>query len=444
MIAASFSGWDGVMLVAIFLLLCASGFFALAETALVRTSRQRAEGLRQSGEVKARQVDALVGLVEHPDRFFNPLLLMLLGSQLLAATLLGVLADRWFGPWGVAIASAFEVVVVFVFFEAVPKNFALRHSDRAALGSARTVRFLLALPPVRWAATSLVWLADRVLGGAGAADRAASVSEHELLAMATVAAEEEVIEAEEREIIHSVIEFTDTVVREIMVPRPDVVTVLPTATVAEALEAALAEGLTRLPVYDEEEDDILGVAILKDLASAERDGRGDELVTGVARPPHFVPETMKLQALLNLMRTKRTHLAVAVDEYGSTAGIATMEDVLEELVGEIADEHDPEEEDAVQLRSATSVRVSGRLDLDDLEDLDQTGQLKLPQDSWETVAGLMMDLAEGVPEEGASFEVEGLSFTVAEVDGRKVVWVDVVSNEPIFPEPKPEEPRRPS
>lgn len=435
MIAAEFGGGDAVVALLVLMLLSSAGFLALAETALVRTSRQRAEALRQAGQGRRRQVEALASLTEDPDQYFNPLLLLLLGCQLTSATLIGVLADRWFGAWGVAAASVFEIAVVFVFFEAVPKNYALRNSDRAALGSALPVRLLLAIPPIRWTAGSLVWVADRVLGGTGRTDKVTSVSEHELLAMATVAAEEEVIEHEEREIIHSVIEFTDTVVREIMVPRPDMVTAPASATVAEALELALAEGLTRLPVYDEEADDVLGIAILKDLATAERAGRGGEPAAAVARAPHFVPETMRLNALLNLMRTQRFHLAVAVDEYGSTAGIATMEDVLEELVGEIADEHDPEGEDEVQLRSATAVRVAGRLDLDDLEDLDQTGQLKLPQDSWETVAGLMMDLAEGVPEEGASYEVAGLTFTAAAVEGRKVVWVDVSSPEPIFPEP---------
>jgi len=433
MMAASFSSGDLVIVIIVFLLLSASGFFALAETALVRTSRQRAQGLRDGGGAKPRQIEALVKLVEHPERFFNPLLLLVLTTQLVSATLVGLLADHWFGAWGVGLAAVFEVIVIFVFFEAVPKNYALRNSDRAALGAARTVGLLLAFPPIRWSAAALIWLADRVLGRHGIANETASVSEHELLAMASQAATDKVIEEVEREIIHSVLEFTDTVVREIMIPRPDMVAADDHASVAEVINMALAAGVTRVPIYDEDEDDVIGIAILKDLVAAERLGRGGELASAIARAPQFVPETMKLQPLLNAMREGRNHLAIAIDEYGSTAGLVTMEDVLEELVGEIADEHDSVASANHELVDAFRLFVSGRLTIDELDDLDSTGASKLPQESWDTVGGLIMDRLGHVPEEGESVEVDGLTFTTLRVEARRISWVEVVSPEPIFP-----------
>ena len=286
-----------MLLAIIIVLLVGSGLLALAETSLVRTSKVKAKSLADDGRRGARP---LVRLVEHPEKFLNPVLLLVLICQLVSATLVGVLASQWLGAWGVLAATVFEVVVIFVFFEAVPKNWAVRNPERAALFSAPLVAAVVAFPPVKWISSVLIGLANLIIGG-GRREQggdATAVTESELLAMADVAHAEEVIETEEREFIHSIIEFGDTVVREVMVPRPDMVTLDADDTVTAGLAEALTAGFSRLPVSRANLDDIVGIAYIKDLMRIEREGRGSEPVGAHMRPAHFVPETKRLATLL--------------------------------------------------------------------------------------------------------------------------------------------------
>ena len=419
MIAAGrFQSSDVVLLVVIVLLLIGSGFLALAETSLVRTSKVKARTLVEERRHGARR---LARLVQNPEGFLNPVLLLVLVCQLVAATLVGVLASHWFGSLGIFIATVFEVIVVFVVFEAVPKNWAVRHTDRAALLSAPIISAIVGFPPVRWMSSVLVGLADLFMGGRRDPNHGA-VTESELLAMADVAHADDAIEPTEREFIHSVIEFGDTVVREVMVPRPDMVTASGAQTVTEALERGLAAGFSRLPVLGAEgADDVLGVAFTKDLVQKERSGHGGDPVATALRPTKFVPETKRVATLLSEMQAENVHLAVVVDEYGGTAGLVTLEDVLEELVGDIRDEFDLEES-LVHERDASVAVVSGRMSIDDADELFDA---ELPKGSWDTVAGLVFDLAGGVPEEGQVLESPPFRFTVERVEGRRIVRVRV-------------------
>ncbi len=416
MIAAQFTAADGVLLAVIVVLLAGAGFLALAETSLVRTSKARARSLESAHRHGARP---LVRLVERPEAFLNPVLLLVLICQLVAATLVGVLASRWFGSLGVLIGTIFEVVVVFVVFEAIPKNFAVRHTDRAALFTAPIIRAVSAFWPLQWLSKLLVALADLLMGTRGQTSGLA-VTESELLAMADVAQSDKVIEPHEREFIHSVIEFGDTVVREVMVPRPDMVTVGADVTVAAALERGLEEGYSRLPVLGEGIDDVVGVAIVRELVAAERAGDGGRPVRTAMREAKFVPEAMRVAALLQEMQNEHVHLAIVVDEYGATAGLVTLEDVLEELVGEIRDEDDTEEP-GVEVRDGVVV-VPGRMSIDEVDELLDT---PLPRGSWNTVGGLAFDLAGGVPEEGQVLTSPPFRLVVERVDGRRIARVRI-------------------
>ena len=219
--ATTFSPEDIVLSIVVVVLLAVSALLAMAETALVRTGRAKAKSLADEGK---RGAKVLVRLSEDPQGFLNPVLLLVLICQLVVATLVGILAVRWFGAWGVAAATVFEIVVIFVFAEAVPKNWAVRHPERAALFSAPLVSAVVGFWPVRMVSGCLNGLANLIIGKKGSYGGAA-VTESELLAMADVAVEGDVIETEERALIHSIIEFGDTVVREVMVPRPDMVTI---------------------------------------------------------------------------------------------------------------------------------------------------------------------------------------------------------------------------
>ena len=415
--AAAFTPEDVVLSVVILLLLGASALLALAETALVRTGRAKAKSLADEGR---RGAKVLVRLTEDPQGFLNPVLLLVLICQLVVATLVGILAVRWFGAWGVAAATVFEIVVIFVFAEAVPKNWAVRHPERAALFSAPLVSAVVRFWPVRMVSGGLNGLANLIIGKKGP-NAGASVTESELLAMADVAVEGDVIETEERALIHSIIEFGDTVVREVMVPRPDMVTIGADQTVEAVLDTALEAGRSRLPVVEQQIDDVIGIAYTKDMIRVVRAGNGADPVSGHLREARFVPETKRVSDMMRQMQTEQFHLAVVVNEYGGTAGLVTLEDLIEELVGEIVDEFDVEETLVEHLASG-GLRVSARLPVDEVNDM--LGA-HLPTGAWDTVGGLVFDLLGPVPVAGESVTSDGLRLVVERVDGRRIERVTI-------------------
>lgn len=423
MLATMSVGIQIVLSVVVLILLVASGALAMAETALVRTSKIKARAL---DDEKRRGATSLVRLVQHPEQFLNPLLLLVLICQLVSATLIGVLADTWLGGWGILAATIFEVVIIFVFFEAVPKNWAVHHPERAALSSAPVVHGLIRFPPIRVISRVLIGLANLVLGRRGENVSVSMVTEAELLAMANVAHDEAVIDAEEREFIHSIIGFGDTIVREVMVPRPDMVAMENTISVSDALVEALEAGFSRLPIYAETIDDVVGIAYTKDLVRIERGGSGDELVAGHMRTAYFVPETKPVAELLREMQERKVHQVIVVDEYGGTAGLVTLEDVIEELVGEIVDEFDVEE-DPIERIDDDTVIVPGRMAIDDVDDLLDTS---LPKGTWDTISGLLLDVVGGVPTQGEGEEIAGFRLTAEHVDGRRIDRIRIHRIEP--------------
>lgn len=409
---APFSGVDIVLVVVIVVLVAISAGLALAETSLTRMSRARAMSLADESR---RGSGTLVRLMEHPERFLNPVLLLELVCQLVAASLVGVVAEALFGPVGVLVGIVFEVAVIFILGEAIPKNYAIRHPTRAALLAAPLVTTITRFPPVRLIAGMLIGLANLALRHSGAAP-GPFVTEKELLAMADVAREGAVIENEEAALIHAIITFGDTVVREVMVPRPDMVTASAGDTVGGVIEVAMAAGYSRIPVHDRSIDDVVGVAYTKDLIRAEHDGHRDEVVRSVVRPAHFVPETKAVAALMREMQNEKYHLAIVVDEYGGTAGLVTLEDLIEELVGEIVDEFDVEEPVFVPLANG-EYRVNARMPMDELNELLHAA---LPEGDWDTVGGLMLSLLGHVATEGEAVETNGFRLLAERVQGRRI------------------------
>jgi putative hemolysin len=416
--ARHWSPTDLWLLVAVAALIVMSGVLALAETGLTRMNRVKAMAMV---EEKKRGAAALLKLVEHPERTLNPVLFLLLLCNTVAATLVGVVASHLFGALGVAAATAFEVIVIFVFAEAMPKTWAVQHSERAALVAAPFVAALVKIPPVRWISNALIGLSNLILPGKGI-KQGPYVSEQELLAMADAAAQDSVIEREERRLIHSIIDFGDTVVREVMVPRPDMVVVESTAKVSDVIEIAIAAGYSRIPVFGQGIDDILGVVFSKDLMKAEREGHADMPVSEIMREAHFVPETKRVSEMMREMQASKLHQSVVVDEYGGTAGLVTLEDLLEELVGEIEDEYDVEEP-PVERFNDHEVRVTARMSIDDLNELLGTD---LPEGDWDTVGGLVYGLLGHVPHEGESVDFDGLKLSAERVLGRRIGRVRVV------------------
>ena len=416
-IAAAPSTADWWMIVAIFAILFVLAFLAIAETSITRMNVVKAQTLAERGKASGR---LLVRLVERPERFLNPVLLAVNVLQTVQAVLTGIVADHLWGVAGVLIAIVVNVILFFVLAESLPKTWALLHGDQGALITARPVFALVRFPPLALISRALIGLTNIIVPGKGLRE-GPFVSEQELLGIVQHAAAEEVIEHGERELIESVIEFGDTIAREVMVPRADMVTVDRACTITQAMDVASERGFSRVPVVGDDIDDIVGVAYAKDMTAAERAGRGHELVSAVMRLPQFVPETKKADQLLELMQAGRFHLAIVVDEYGGTAGLITIEDLLEELVGDIRDEFDREEPLHEALADG-AVRVHGRLSMSDLNELLDSD---LPDDDWDTVGGLIFNTLGHVPNVGEAVDVDGYRFTVERLQGRRITRVRV-------------------
>ncbi len=420
MAALIFTPVDGLLIGVVAVLVVAMILLALSETSLVRVNRVKAMALEDEGRRGARH---LRRVVEHLDELLNVILLLVLVSQLTAATIIGILADRWFGSWGVVAATAAEVIVLFVVAEALPKTLALRDPEKVGLRVAPLIGALGGFAPLRLASRGLAGIAAAL--SRGVKGRRKEVSEFELLTIADVAAEEEVIEREESALIRSVIELGDTVVREVMIPRPDMLAVDGRATVSGVLDVALQAGYSRVPVYTGNLDGIAGTAYVKDLIRLERAGQGHDTVEGHVRSARFVPETKRAAILMREMQRDTFHQAVVVDEYGSTAGLVSLEDLLEELVGEIADEYDAEEPHIVDLTGGTLL-VPARTPVDELSEV--LG-VELPTGTWDSVGGLVFNLIGHVPKPGEQAESGGCRFVVERVRGRRIDRLLVVHGE---------------
>ncbi len=419
MLAASFSTVDGLMLVVIFILLLVLIFLSVAEMGLSRMTKPKAASLADKGEKSGR---ALLRLVEDPERWVNPLLLTVNICQTVQATLTGIVFASLFGPAGVVVGVVLNVLVFFVFAEAVPKTYAVLYSERAALITARPTLWLVSFPPLKLISRALISLTNVIVRGKGLR-KGPFVSEQELLGIVEAAADDEVIEPEEMELVKSIIEFGDTVAREIMVPRPDLVTVDHGATVSEAIDVAIRKGFSRLPVIDDddENEDVLGVVYLKDLFRVDREGGGQRSVTELVHDMRVVPEGKPVSRLMREMQAGKYHMALVADEYGALAGVITLEDCLEELVGEIVDEHDAEAPPVERL-SDGDLLVAGRTPISDLNDL---LDLEIPDEEWDTVGGFVFGTLEHVPVRGESIVHDGWRFTAAEVEGRRIKRVRV-------------------
>lgn len=419
MIASSPTNGDIWMIVAIGLLLMALTFLSLAEMALSRMSKPRAAALAEKG-VKSGK--ALVRLANEPTRWINPLLLTINVCQTVQATLTGVVSGRLFGPAGIAIGVFANVVIFFVMAEAVPKTYALLYPVKAATMSARPVLLLVGFWPLRVTSDLLIRLTNVIVKGEGLR-QGPFIGEREFLGVVEAAAQESVIEHEERELIESVIEFGDTVVKEIMVPSPDVISIDDQVSVTEALDSAVAQGFSRFPVLHVEDDrnDVVGVVYVKDLVIAERAGKGSENILPLLRGVEVVPENKSVADLMRSMQVAKIHLAMVADEYGSITGLVTLEDCLEELVGEIVDEHD-EEDNSIRRLPNGDYLIAGGTSLSKLNDILLT---KIPEDEFDTIGGLIFGRLGRVPLVGDSVDHEGWRFCTEELDGRRVQVVRV-------------------
>jgi CBS domain containing-hemolysin-like protein len=405
---------DIPLLVLLGVALVAAVFFAAAEASLLRVSEFRARSLAEDeDDPRAHRLRVLLGRLPE---VLNLILLLALMAQIGAAALTGVLAQGWFGSVGVTAATILLTIVLFVYGEAIPKTFAIRHAERTALWVAGPITVIERL--FRPLVALLVWIADIQLPGKGI-ETAPTVTESELRLLAGRAAHEGEITGHDQTLIERAFVFGDRSADDIMIPRPDIVALDATVGLDDAIDTALRAGHRRLPVYAETLESIIGVVKLRDMIQA-RD-QGGATLGELASPPLLVPESKSLSALLEEMQATRTHLAIVIDEYGVTTGLVTVEDVAEELLGTISEE--PGAPEFEQLGEGRW-RVAGSLPVEDLANIGMT----IPEGDWNTAAGLMVGLAGRLLEVGDAVDSGGYRLRVEAAARRRVTRISIEAN----------------
>ena len=422
----------------IILLTILEAVFVAAEIALVTVRRTRIDQLAEEGNGSARRVKQLIS---QPGRFlavtqigltFIGFLASAYAAVNLTTSLQAVLATTGLPVLSTS-SEAIALVVVtlllslftIVFGELVPKSLALAHTEQFALRMSWFVAFLLrVLDPLVRALTAVTNTVSRLLGAGDVTPGVMSTEELKILVERGGA--QGILEAEEEQMIHAVIELGDQRIHEVMVPRIAMVALPADATMERAIDTVIQEGHSRIPVYEETIDEIIGILYAKDLLPFLRDPNGQRpAIRLLLRPPVFVPESMSVDDLLHEFQRRKVHIATVLDEYGGTAGLVTIEDLLEEIVGEIQDEYDEEDPMIVRI-SDDEARIDGRADVDDLGELFDVVLGLEDEDEYDTVGGLIYHRIGGVPKPGDQVKVDGLTLTVESTDGRRVSKVLVV------------------
>ncbi len=423
-------------LVAVAALILLNGYFVAAEYALVTARRTRIQELAQRGNRRAK---AVLRIVADPPRFIAAMQLGVTGASLAIGALGEQVLARVFDPLFasvIAFALAFLIITFLhvVVGELVPKGIALGYSDRVALAVSTPVRgFFVAFKPLIWVLQRSSEVVLRALGLTPPGGEMEVYSEAELKMLLSRSTEEGELEAQEQEMLYKVFDFADKEVSAVMVPRPEVVALSIEMPPEEALAAVIDSPYTRYPVYRDSLDEIVGVLHVRDLFSALVDrGIAGVQIEQLLRPAHIVPETKDLAALLTEFRRTNQHLAVVVDEYGELEGIVTLEDLLEEIVGEIEDEFDLPDESIERLEDGR-VRVHGTFPIDDFNE--QFG-VSLPIEDYHTLGGLVFGMLGRAPEPGDEVEHEGIRFTVLTVEGSRIERLEIE-----LPPPQPGEER---
>jgi len=416
------TAWLELLIIAIALIL--AGLAASAETSLTSISRVR---LRTLVEQKVPQAIVIERLHRDPNGYLSTILIVNTVAIIVASSAATLLALHLYqeraAEWLVSLILS---LVVLVACEITPKTLALQRAERVALRMARLVSWATWLMrPIVFVLTSLTRLILRMLGGK-AQVRGPFVTEEELKMLVSVGEEEGVLEEEEREMIHGIFEMGDMRVREVMVPRTDLVAIEVNEPVEKAVDLVTKHGHTRIPVYDGDLDHIVGVLYAKDLLRAVIRGEQKSL-RDIARKPYFTPESNLVQDVLRDLRKNRVHMAIVVDEYGGTAGAVTIEDILEEIVGPIQDEYDIGEEDEIQFITPNEVVLDGRVSVDDVNEL---LKLNIAADDYDTIGGYVLNQLGAMPKVGATLKLGNGELRVEAVQGTRIKKVRIRSETP--------------
>ncbi|HZR92697.1 MAG TPA: hemolysin family protein [Gaiellaceae bacterium] len=415
-----------LLLLAVAALILLNGFFVAAEYGLVTARMTRLQELADEGVRRARIVLRIIG---DPPRFIAAMQLGVTATSLAIGALGEPVLERIFHPVVAAVVAVILAFLIITFLhvvigELIPKGVALAYSERVALAVAAPVRgFFVLFHPLIWVLQRASEAGLRALGLQPPTGEVGVLSEAELKMLLSRSSEEGEIEHEEREMLYNVFDFADKEVSDVMVPRPEVVALSIDLPPEECLKAAVESPYTRYPVYRGSLDEIVGILHVRDLfrAAEEAGGIANVDLAGLLRPAHIVPETKDLAALLRDFRRTKEHMAVVVDEYGAMEGIATLEDLLEEIVGEIEDEFDLPDESVEQV-DERRIRIDGTFPIDDFN---EEFRVALPQEDYHTLAGFVFGQLGHAPHKGDTAEHDGMRFTVLETTGSRIERLEV-------------------
>jgi putative hemolysin len=416
-----------VLIVCFFVAAMASG----TETALTSVGRLRVRFLAEQG---SKAAGILQRLRADPNRFLSTVLFINTLALIVASTATALLSESLFTRWGVPsgarlwltlLDSVILSVILLIAAEVTPKTLAITHAERVALAAAGPVdRLASFLGPILWVVT----LISRALTG-GRAARAPYLTEEELISMLHVSEEQGVIEEQEHQMIHGIIEIGDKTVREIMIPRTDIVAVERHATLKEIVRVFKEHRHTRMPVYDSDVDHVIGLIHTKDLLLFYTLSSSQKFdIDRMLRPIEFTPEQKKVDELLHDMRTKKVHMMIVVDEYGGTAGLVTLEDLLEEIVGEIRDEYDSAEEDLLVILNDHEARVDAGFPLEELNS--RLGLAIEESGDYDSVGGYVHSMLGKIASTGDTFRGGRAKWTVEKVKGRRIETIRLTADQP--------------
>jgi CBS domain containing-hemolysin-like protein len=416
-----------VVLLVVALVLAA--FAAASETALTSVSRLRMRSLAEEGD---RRAAVVVGLHNQPNAYLSTILSINTVAVIVASTAATlIIAETYRGfpeAAGTAILSAF----VLVFCEIAPKSLALRFNERLALILGRPVAALTRL--LRPFVAGLTLISNSLLRAATRGKNVVGpfVTEEELKLMVSLGQQQGVVEYGEQEMIHGILEMTDKTVREVMVPRIDVVAIESDRSVAELIDLVVKYGHSRIPVYEESMDNIIGVVYAKDLLREGARSGDPRPITSLMREPYFTPEVKHVGELLKEMQQRKVHMAVVVEEHGGTAGIVTFEDLIEEIVGPIRDEYDVAEQEEVQFLNDCEVLLNARFPVDDIKDL---LHLDVGDTETDSIGGLVYERLGKIPAVGATLQLGEATLTVEQVRRQSIQLVRITSPVPFLRDP---------
>lgn len=406
---------DVIQLLSLILLLCLSAFFSSSETALLSISQMRIRTLVDEGNKRAMTLERVVS---NKSKMLSAILIGNNVVNLSASSLITSLVINHFGNAYVGIATGIITLLILIFGEISPKTMATLQAEKVALKVAGIISVLMKiLTPVIFIINLLAGGVLRLMGVDPNA-KTDTITESELRTIVDVSHEEGVIESEERRMINNVVDFGDTQAKDVMVPRIDMVFVEENTTYDELMEVYRENMFTRIPVYRDTTDNVIGIINMKDLLFYEKST--DFRLKNYLREAYFTYEFKKTSELFMEMRQNSVSLAIVLDEYGATAGLITLEDLLEELVGEIRDEYDADELKSFQKLSDREYRVEGSMKLDDIND---ALELSLSSEDYDSVGGLIIGALDHVPVAGEGVTVDNIRFVVEKMDKNRIEWV---------------------